>query len=61
MRASTDYTDVASDMEISKAVYFLKKKDPKKAKETLEAIQKKDKKVARSPESDLDCLICAQS
>ena len=45
LRASQDYTDVASDMEISKAVYFLKKKDPKKAKETLEAIQKKDKKL----------------
>ncbi|KAJ1491145.1 hypothetical protein T484DRAFT_1775582, partial [Baffinella frigidus] len=44
LRSSQDYTDIASDMEISKAVYFLKKKDPKKAKETLEAIQKKDKK-----------------
>jgi len=45
LRSSQDYTDIASDMEISKAVYFLKKKDPKKAKETLEAIQKKDKKL----------------
>jgi len=44
LRATDNYMDIASDMEISKAVYFLKHKKPKEAKETLLAFEKKDQK-----------------
>mmetsp|Transcript_390 Transcript_390/g.998 ORF Transcript_390/g.998 Transcript_390/m.998 type:complete len:533 (+) Transcript_390:3-1601(+) len=44
LRTSQDYMDVASDMEISKAVYFLKQKNVEEAKRTLLAFDKKDHK-----------------
>lgn len=53
LRATDNYMDIASDMEISKAVYFLKHKKPKEAKETLLAFEKKD----QVPTLSLPCFL----
>jgi len=42
LKTSHDYMDVASDMIISKAVYFLKNNESKQAKATLEYFEKND-------------------
>jgi intraflagellar transport protein 88 len=42
LRTFKEYRDIASDMEISKAIYFLKQKNVEEAKKTLLAFDKKD-------------------
>mmetsp|Transcript_24445 Transcript_24445/g.79885 ORF Transcript_24445/g.79885 Transcript_24445/m.79885 type:complete len:502 (-) Transcript_24445:2789-4294(-) len=42
LQKSHNYMDVASDMQISKAIYFLKQKNSKDAKDSLIAFEKQD-------------------
>eukprot|EP00960_Hanusia_phi_P060935 764673-Hanusia_phi.AAC.5 len=42
LQKSQNYMDVASDMQISKAIYFLKQKNPEAAKETLKGFERQD-------------------
>ncbi|XP_029640690.1 intraflagellar transport protein 88 homolog [Octopus sinensis] len=50
------YSDLANDLEIDKAIMYLKQKDFKQAVETLKSFEKKDSKVASIAATNLSFL-----
>lgn len=55
VRASS-HTELASELEITKAIMFLKQKDFQKAVETLKVFEKKDSKIASTAANNLSFL-----
>ncbi|XP_061176289.1 intraflagellar transport protein 88 homolog isoform X2 [Saccostrea echinata] len=53
---SSQYLDLAHDLEIDKAIMFLKEKDFNQAIETLKSFEKKDTKVASTAATNLSFL-----
>ncbi|GAB1602993.1 intraflagellar transport protein 88 homolog [Argonauta hians] len=52
----SQYSDLANDLEIDKAIMYLKQKDFKQAVETLKSFEKKDTKVASIAATNLSFL-----
>ncbi|CAN7982887.1 unnamed protein product [Ixodes pacificus] len=55
------YSDIANDLEISKAVAYLRKREFNQAIETLKAFEKKDTKVASTAATNLSFLYFLQN
>ena len=53
---NSQYIDLAHDLEIDKAIMFLKQKDFNQAIETLKSFEKKDSKVACTAATNLSFL-----
>ncbi|XP_006822667.1 intraflagellar transport protein 88 homolog [Saccoglossus kowalevskii] len=58
---SSLYTDLANDLEINKAVMYLKQKDTTQAIETLKGFEKKDSKCASAASTNLSFLYFLQN
>lgn len=50
------YVPLAGDLEINKAITFLKQKDVSQAMETLKAFQRKESKVASTASANMGFL-----
>lgn len=50
------YAELASDLEINKAIQYLRQQDIKSASEVLQAFEKKDSKVASAAATNLAFL-----
>ena len=53
---ATSHADIASELEISKSIEYLKKKEFSQAIETLKSFEKKDKKLVGTASTNLSFL-----